>query len=204
MANPKKNAGLFNDIEKYVNEYKEKYSGASPSVREMADALGVNYSTVSRYLKQMKEEGIIEYDGHRNIITRENKRTQSETMKVAVLGSIACGIPKFAEENIEEYIRLPISLIGSGYFFILRANGDSMINAGIYDGDLVLIRQQNYAASGQIVVALMEDEATLKRYYPEPEKRRVRLHPENDDMKDIYVSKCFIQGIAVKVIKDLR
>ena len=203
MANPKKNSELFIAIENYVNQYKEKYSGASPTVRDMAEALGVNYSTVSRYLKQMREEGIVEYDGHRNITTRESKITRTESLKVAVLGSISCGIPKFAEENIEEYVRLPISLFGTGDFYILRASGDSMINAGIDDGDLVLVRQQNYADAGQIVVALVEDEATLKRYYPEPENKRIRLHPENDNMSDIYMSECLIQGVAVKVIKDL-
>ena len=122
---------------------------------------------------------------------------------MAVLGSVACGVPRFAEENIEEYVRLPVSLFGSGDFYILRAVGDSMIGVGIDDGDLVLVRQQNYAEAGQIVVALVEDEATLKRYYPEPENKRVRLHPENDSMSDIYVDECLIQGVAVKVIKNL-
>ena len=121
-----------------------------------------------------------------------------------ILGRIACGIPKFAEENIEEYVRLPVALFGKGNFFILRAYGDSMIEAGIDDGDLVLIRQQNYADEGQIVVALMEDDATLKRYYPEPENQRIRLHPENSRMDDIYVDYCEIQGVAVKVLKDLE
>jgi repressor LexA len=79
-----------------------------------------------------------------------------------------------------------------------------MINAGIHTGDLVLIREQSSAEPGQIVVALMETEATLKRYYPEPENNRIRLHPENDQMEDIYVPSCEIQGVAVKVIKDLE
>ena len=204
MPIPKKNAELFKQIEDYINSYKETNNGASPSVREIADELGVNYSTVSRYLKHMREQGMIDYEGHRNITTEENRKTKSETTKVAILGSVSCGIPKFAEENIEEYVRLPISLFGSGEFYILRANGDSMVNAGIEDGDLVLIRQQSYANEGQIVVALMEDEATLKRYYPEPHKRRIRLHPENDSMRDIYVANCVIQGVAVKVLKDLE
>ena len=204
MPIPKKNAELFKQIEDYINSYKETNNGASPSVREIADELGVNYSTVSRYLKHMREQGMIDYEGHRNITTEENRKTKTETTKVAILGSVSCGIPKFAEENIEEYVRLPISLFGSGEFYILRANGDSMINAGIEDGDLVLIRQQSYANEGQIVVALMEDEATLKRYYSEPHKRRIRLHPENDSMRDIYVANCVIQGVAVKVLKDLE
>ena len=101
-------------------------------------------------------------------------------------------------------MRLPVALFGRGQFFILRANGASMIEADINDGDLVLIRQQNYADEGQIVVALMDDEATLKRYYPEPENQRIRLHPENSQMDDIYVSDCIIQGVAVKVLKDLE
>ena len=203
MANPKKNVALFGEIENYINDYKEKYSGASPSIREIAAVLGVNYSTVSRYLKQMREEGIVDYDGHRNITTRASKITREESLKVAVLGSVACGVPRLAEENIEEYVRLPVSLFGSGDFYILRAVGDSMMGAGIDDGDLVIVRQQNYADAGQIIVALMEDEATLKRYYPEPENKRVRLHPENDSMSDIYVAECLIQGVAVKVIKNL-
>ena len=100
-------------------------------------------------------------------------------------------------------MRLPISLFSSGDFYLLRASGDSMIKVGICDGDLVLVRRQNHADDGQIVVALMEDEATLKRYYREPQNRRIRLHPENDSMEDIYVDNCAIQGVAVKVIKNL-
>ena len=138
----------------------------------------------------------------RRCVTPTNVKSQA--VRVPVLGSIACGIPKFAEENIEEYVRLPVSLFGKGDFFILRAYGDSMIEAGIEDGDLVLIRQQNIADEGQIVVALIDDEATLKRFYPEPQKHRIRLHPENSHMDDIFVDHCEIQGVAVKVLKDLE
>ena len=198
-----KNAELFPMIENFINQYREKYD-TSPSVQEIADHIGVSKATASRYLSYMRENDMLDYDGHRSIATKETKRTKSETVKVPVLGSVFCGVPKFAEENIEEYVRLPVALFGRGEFFILRANGDSMIEANIDDGDLVLIRQQNYADEGQIVVALMEDEATLKRYYPDPEKRRVRLHPENSRLKDIIVTDCIIQGVAVKVLKDLE
>ena len=126
-------------------------------------------------------------------------RTNVEAVSVPILGEVACGIPKFAEESIEEYVRLPVALFGRGSFFILRAYGDSMIEAGIDDGDLVLIRQQDAAEEGQIVVALIDDEATLKRFYPEPENHRIRLHPENPHMADIFVDRCEIQGVAVKV-----
>ena len=119
-----------------------------------------------------------------------------------MVGSIGCGIPNLAEENIEEYVSLPRSMFGNGEFFILRANGESMIDAGIETGDLVVIRKQSCAEDGQIVVALVEDETTLKRLYRENGK--VRLHPENRDMDDIIVDDCIIQGVAVKVIKDLQ
>lgn len=197
-----KNEEYFHLIEAYINDYKEK-NGSAPTVREIESGIGLSKATVSRYLSYMRDNGMIDYAGHRNITTKEGRKTRDESVKVPVLGSVSCGIPKYAEENIEEYVRLPIALFGRGQFYILRANGDSMIDADIYDGDLVLIRQQNYADEGQIVVALMEDEATLKRYYPEPENHRIRLHPENEALEDIYVSDCIIQGVAVKVIKDV-
>ena len=128
-----------------------------------------------------------------------------EYSKTAVLYSdIACGVPKYAEENIAEYVKLPVSLFGSGDYFILNASGNSMVNAGIEDGDMVLIKRQDYANPGDIVVALIEDEATLKRFYRDDENRRVILHPENDYMEDIYVKQCIIQGVAVFVFKKLR
>ncbi|MCD8008326.1 MAG: transcriptional repressor LexA [Clostridiales bacterium] len=197
-----KNEEYFRLIEDYINDYKDK-NGSTPTVREIESGIGLSKATVSRYLSYMRDNGMIDYAGHRNITTKESKKTRSETVKVPVLGVVSCGVPKYAEENIEEYVRLPVALFGRGDFFILRASGDSMIDADIYDGDLVLIRQQTYADEGQIVVALMEDEATLKRYYPEPANHRVRLHPENESLDDIYVDDCIIQGVAVKVIKDL-
>ena len=197
-----KNPMYFKMIEGFINDYTEK-NGTSPTVREIHEAVGLGVGTVSRYLAHMRENGMLDYSGRRNITTHEAKITRNETTKVPVLGAVSCGVPKFAEENIEEYVRLPVALFGKGEFFILRANGDSMIEANIDNGDLVVVRKQNYANEGDIVVALMEDEATLKRYYPEPEQRRVRLHPENSRLDDIYVEDCIIQGVAVKVIKDL-
>ena len=198
----KMNADYFTMIERCVDGYREA-NDRSPSVYDIADLTGIPKSTVSRYLIYMKEHGMIEYEGRRNIVTKEAKKSSSGMVRVPLLGAVSCGIPSFAEENIEEYVRLPISLFGKGDFFLLRADGESMIEAGICDGDVVMIRQQNYADPGQVVVALMEDEATLKRYYPDPENRRVRLHPENRTMDDIYVDDCIIQGVAVKVLKDL-
>lgn len=196
------NPRLYPKIAEFIDEYRDQYNLA-PSVQEVANYLGVSKATASRYLCRMREEGTVACNGYRSISTLESKENPRQTVKVAVLGRVSCGIPKFAEENIEEYVRLPVALFGRGDFFILRANGDSMIDAGIDDNDLVIVRQQNYADPGQIVVALVENEATLKRYYPEPRNKRIRLHPENKNLEDIYVDNCLIQGVAVKVIKDL-
>ena len=142
-------------------------------------------------------------NGRRSYVTDTSRRARRDFVRVPILGEVACGLPRFAEENIVDYVQLPSSLFGNGDFYMLRASGYSMIDVGISSGDYVLIRRQNTAEPGEIVVALVEDEATLKRYYPEPERRRIRLHPENRVMDDIYVSDCEIQGIAVKVLKDL-
>lgn len=195
-----KDKTLMAAIEKFVSDYTDS-NGISPTMQEVADGVGSSKATVQRYIAQLCDDGILDYSGYR---TMTSTKTKAAAIRVPVLGTIACGIPKFAEENIEEYVRLPVALFGKGNFFILRAYGDSMIEAGIDNGDLVVIRQQNYADEGQIVVALMEDEATLKRFYPEPKKHRIRLHPENSRMDDIYVDNCEIQGVAVKVLKDLE
>ena len=196
-----KNPAYFELLIRFIDDYIDNY-GRSPSTQEISSGTGLSPATVSRYLSRMREGGIIDYSGHRNIVTKRNSAT--ETNAVPVLGSVSCGIPKFAEENIEEYVKLPVSLFGKGDFFLLRASGNSMIDAGIDSGDLVLVRRQDYAAPGQIVVALMEEEATLKRYYPEPQNGYIRLHPENKDMVDIIVDRCLIQGVAVHVIKELN
>ncbi len=190
------------EIVDFVDRYKEE-NGSSPTLREIETETGLSRSTVARYLSAMRENGTLDYSGHRNITTKRSQQIKEESVVVPVLGSVSCGIPKLAEENIEEYVRLPIALFGRGEFFLLHASGDSMIEADIHDGDLVLIRQQNYAYPGDIVVALMGDEATLKRFYPERENRRIRLHPENSKMDDIYVDDCQIQGVAVNILKDL-
>ena len=127
----------------------------------------------------------------------------NEVSYLPVVGSIACGTPLLAEENIEKYLPIPTEFLGNGKYFILRANGDSMIKANIEDGDYVIIKQQETAEVGQIIVALINDEATLKRYYLDDKRQKVRLHPENDEMQDMYFKNVIIQGIAVKVIKDL-
>lgn len=167
-----KNPAYFELLIRFIDDYIDNY-GRSPSTQEIASGTGLSPATVSRYLSRMREDGIIDYSGHRNIVTKRNSAI--ETNAVPVLGSVSCGIPKFAEENIEEYVKLPVSLFGKGDFFLLRASGNSMIEAGIDNGDLVLVRRQDYAAPGQIVVALMEEEATLKRYYYDRKKEAMMV-----------------------------
>ena len=197
----RRNVELMNRIIEFAEQYYLENS-SSPSVRTIAARFGIGVSTAYRYLLEMDERGLITYDGKRISNDRiEKLNSNSGVIRAAVVGSIACGIPNLAEENVEEYVSLPRSMFGDGEFFILRANGESMIDAGIETGDLVVIRKQACAEDGQIVVALVEDEATLKRLYRD--KGKVRLHPENRAMDDIIVDDCIIQGVAVKVIKDL-
>ncbi len=102
-----------------------------------------------------------------------------------VRGTVSCGVPTLEEEYAEEYVSLPVSMFGNGTFFILRANGESMIDAEIAPGDFVLVRKQSEAMDGDIVVALVGNENTLKRYFVDTENKQIRLHPENKTMKDI-------------------
>lgn len=191
----------FKLIEDFVDDYAANEAGRSPSVTEIAAGLGLAKSTVSKYLNIMKADGTISFEGHRSIVTKKMRSDSEGTLAVPVLGEVACGMPILAEENIQEYVRLPVSLFGRGDFFILRARGESMINAGINDGDLVLARRQNVAEYNQIVVALVEDEATLKRF--RPQNGKIYLHAENPAYEDIVLDSCLIQGVAVKIIKDI-
>lgn len=196
-----KSKSRMNEIKKFIeNYYMKEYR--SPSITEIAKAVNIARSTAHSYLVDMNEKGMLSYNG-KDIRTELIEKIKPNVTRAAILGSISCGVPNFAEENIEEYVSLPESMFGKGEFFILRAKGESMIEVGIEEGDLVVIKAQNYAEEGQIVVALVEDEATLKRFYKDKKTNRVRLHPENSKMEDIIVDNCIIQGVAVKVIKDL-
>ena len=197
----------FTILEDSINQYRSE-TGVAPTILELVRMTGIPQATVSRYLRYMNAHGMLEYSGHRKIQTKADLKMREATVSIPVIGSIACGCPLFAEENIEEYVMLPETLVGKGTFFILRANGASMKKAGIDDGDLVVVRQQDNAEPGQIVVALVDGEnATLKRYYPR-RNSRVELVPENDDFNvqtvDLSAHDLSIQGIAVKVIKNLN
>ena len=175
---------------------------STPSIREIALITGIPKSTVQRHLDTMRKLGIVK-TGKCGIETEHIAKTERAVISVPILGLVPCGPLTEEEEYIDSYVKLPQSFLGSGEFFILSAKGDSMIEAGIDDGDLVVVRKQETARRGDIIVALADGKNTLKRYFPEPENKRIRLHPENSEMEDFYVSELYIQGVAIKVIKNL-
>ena len=198
-----KNSDLMNSIVEFINrEYLD--NGRTPTMQEIATAFEISKGCVSKYIAEMQEKGMLENSGScRGIRTKKMEKIQQAVEYLPVVGSIACGTPMLAEENIETYLPIPTEFLGAGSYFILKAYGESMVNAGIDDGDLVVVRQQETADEGQIVLALVDNEPTLKLYYLDEEHNSIRLHPENDSMKDMYFKHIDIQGIAVKVIKDL-
>ncbi|NCC87977.1 MAG: repressor LexA [Clostridia bacterium] len=150
----------------------------------------------------MNEIKMISYTS-KKIVTDVIRKADLATTQANIIGTIACGAPVLAEENIEEYISLPSAIFGKGDLYILNASGDSMIEAGIEDGDLVVIKKQTTAEDGDIVVALVNNENTLKRFYIDKRNKKYILHPENSKLKDIIVTEVQIQGVAQHVIKAL-
>lgn len=202
-----KNQELISKILSYIDRVYDKENKA-PSMQEIADRIGLSKSMVSRYISEMVEKGLIERGtGHYSLITPYIKKVMPGNQRVPIVGKIACGTPILAEENIESYLTISGSFLGAGEHFVLVAQGESMINVGIEDGDYVVIRKQNTANEGQIVVALIDnEEATLKRFYIDKRKKKIKLHPENDELKDMFYEydRVNIQGIAIKVIKNIE
>lgn len=141
-----------------------------------------------------------------HISSRDMKREKKpcKMTLVPVHGSVICGNPNESNTDCEGYIEIPTSLIGQGDFFVLRAKGDSMKNAGIHDGDLLLVRYQSYADNGNVVVAEIDNEFTLKTFFKNDAERLIILHPENTAYKDIRVQRCRIIGVAEKIIKSVK
>ncbi len=181
----------------------------TPSVNEIAQGVRIPKTTAFRYLVEMDNRGMIEYDGKsRTIRTPMIDKFAPSSAPCPIVGSIPCGTAEEKEENVQEYISLPVSLFGNGRFYILEASGDSMVDAGIEDGDLVVIRTDCRAEIGDIIVALTGDnENTLKRYGGiDEETEEARLLYENQKVypnKEIRVKELIVQGVAKHVIKAL-
>ena len=187
-------------IEQYIVEY-QKENGQSPTYRQIMQAMNMSsLNLVQRYVKALENEGRITRSKLGNIEVIPQLKPGDTTMAYLV-GNIVCGNPTEAIENIEECYALPTELFGDGTLFMLRAHGDSMIDVGIREGDLVVLRQQNTADDGEIVAALVNGESTLKRIYRKG--RKMILRPENATMEDIVVDAedCLIQGVLVSCIR---
>lgn len=182
----------------YIVAY-QKENGISPSYRNIMHELRFSsLSMVQKYVLALEKDGKIERTIIGNIQTPVKLQKQGVTM-APLVGDIACGDPTEEEANIEESIELPKAIFGDGDLFMLHAKGESMIGAGIEEGDLLVIRKQNTADDGEIVVALTDGRNTLKRLYHKGGK--IILHPENPKLKDIFVKDCAIQGVLVSCIK---
>ncbi len=186
-------------IQQKIYEYlvKSIQNGLPPTVREICSAVGIkSTSTVHYHLKILEQEGYITRDGRLNRSIRIN--SQSACM-VPLIGKVTAGMPILAVEEIETYIPIPSNLGKDSKLFALRVMGESMIKAGIMDGDIVVAKQTDYAENGQIVVARLGDEATVKRFYKENGK--YRLQPENDFLEPIIIDTCEILGKVVSCIR---
>ncbi|WP_026835773.1 transcriptional repressor LexA [Eubacterium xylanophilum] len=178
--------------------------GYPPSVREICTAVNLkSTSSVHAHLETMEKNGYIRRDPSKprtiEIVDDDFNLMKREMRHIPVLGSVAAGEPLFAEQNITNYFPLLSEELPSGNLFMLKVRGDSMINVGIFDGDMIIVRQDSSASNGEIVVALVDDSATVKTYYKE--SNRYRLQPENDDMDPIYVNEVQILGKVIGLFR---
>ena len=196
-----KNPEYMNEIIAYVDRFYSQ-THEYPTCSQIADNTSLQRTAVFNYLVAMHKEGKIEYDGKRIVTPFIRASRSSETRPVGVVGSISCGLPTDAEARLEQYVNLPAMIADSDHMYLLYAAGDSMIGAGIDDGDMVLVRRQETAHDGEIVVAYVEGEGnTLKRLRHDGDQ--VILHPENPKLADIPVEDLKVQGVAVWVFKKV-
>lgn len=180
------------------------HKGYPPAVREICEAVHLkSTSSVHSHLETLEKNGYIRRDPTKpraiEIIDDCFNLTRREMTQVPVIGRVAAGQPILAQENIEDYFPIPMELMPNAESFMLKVKGESMINAGILDGDNVLVAQQDTARNGDIVVALIDDSATVKTFYKE--EGHVRLQPENDTMDPIIVDDCTILGKVFGVFR---
>jgi len=178
--------------------------GYPPAVREICEAVHLkSTSSVHSHLETLEKNGYIRRDPTKpraiEIMDDEFNLERRETVNVPIVGTVAAGVPILAQENIENYFPVPSEFMPNRQSFMLRVKGDSMVNIGICSGDLVLVEQRSDAKNGDVVVALIEDSATVKTFYKE--RGHVRLQPENDTMDPIIVDDCEIMGKVFGVFR---
>lgn len=201
-----KDKTTLSQILDFVNRYYREYH-SSPTIMDVAEGVGVARSTTQRYLVELGDRGLLDYS--RGIISApQSAKLRSGYFSAPLVGSVVCGTPEEEEQAIEEYVSLPVSMFGKGDFYILRAKGDSMTDAGIDEGDLLVIERTCEANEGNIVVALDPDGGnTLKRYAGyDADRERFILKYENEAVypnKEIAVREFVVQGVARHVIKAL-
>ena len=196
-----KDPGLMERIRDFAESY-YLTEGHSPSTTEIGEAVGIARGTAYKYLVAMDERGMVSYDGA-TVLTEKIERLTATRGVEVYTGSIPCGAPETVEAMVEDYVSLPVSIFGSDEMYILRTRGDSMVEAGIEEGDYVVVKKQRTASIGDIVVALHEGENTLKTLRYDRKRRKYILHPENAGMDDIEVDDLEVQGVAKFVIKPL-
>jgi repressor LexA len=204
--------GRQQEIWTFLTQYVDEH-GYPPTVREIGEAVGLaSPSTVHAHLANLERAGLIKRDPTKPRALELRREPKAEPARAAdvhrlpLVGEIAAGGPLLAEDNVEEHIAVPEPLAQGGEEFLLRVKGDSMVNAGILEGDLVVVRRSQSAENGDIVVALAgadeaADEATVKRFFRDG--RRVRLQPENDTLEPLYPDHVQILGIVTGVFRSL-
>ena len=180
--------------------------GYPPSVREICEAVKLkSTSAVHAHLETLEKNGYIRRDPTKprtiEIIDDTFNLTRREMVNIPMVGQVAAGSPILAVENIENYFPMPVELLPNAPTFMLKVKGESMINAGIFSGDWIVVQQQNTAKNGDIVVALIEDSATVKTFYKE--NGHIRLQPENDTMDPIIVSDVEILGKVIALYRNM-
>lgn len=190
------------EIYEFLKIYTEN-KGYPPSVREICDAVNLrSTSTVHGHLKRLEKKGLIRRDPTkpRALEIMETSNIKKEMLNIPLVGRVTAGTPILATENIEDTFPIPIDYIKHNEeLFMLKVTGNSMINAGIHDGDYAIIEKAPTAKNGDIVVALIENDATIKRFFKE--KDHIRLQPENDALSPIIVEDCIILGKLVGLFR---
>lgn len=201
--------GKISTKQKEILEYIKSQileKGFPPAVRDICEAVNLkSTSSVHSHLETLEKNGYIRRDPTKpraiEILDDSFNFTRREMVNVPMVGRVAAGEPLLAEQNVENYFPIPMEFMPNAQTFMLTVKGESMINAGIFDGDMVLVEQRNYARNGEMIVALVDDGATVKTFYKE--EGVIRLQPENDFMDPIIVPDCQILGKVIGVFRFL-